>query len=316
MPEFQLSSRAVLGMFYDRLNANPGANWLDPISMLINSDQESESYAWLGMSPVMREWVGGRLAKSLREVEQTIRNLHFEATIDVPVRWLRRDKSGQVQVRINDLADRTNSHWASLLSTLIIAGESTVCYDGQYFFDTDHSEGLSGSQSNDLSVDISALGAVLHGVDAAHPGAEELQQVVSLAIQALLGFKDDQGEPMNENASSFLVMVPIPLFMMANTALTAPLLASGQSNIITNLAGLSLSVATNPRLTWTDKIAVFRTDGAVKPFIRQQETEVMVKAKAEGSEYEFDNDAHQYGVDAWRNVGYGYWQHAVLATMT
>ena len=78
---------------------------------------------------------------------------------------------------------------------------------------------------------------------------------------------------------------------------------------------LNISVAVNARLTWTDEFAVFRTDGSVSPFIRQQETEVDLKAKAEGSEYEFDNDAHQYGVDTWRNVGYGYWQHACLVTM-
>ncbi|GAG27129.1 unnamed protein product, partial [marine sediment metagenome] len=29
-----------------------------------------------------------------------------------------------------------------------------------------------------------------------------------------------------------------------------------------------------------------------------------------------DNDAHQFGLDAWRNVGYGYWQHACYVTMT
>ncbi|GAF85157.1 unnamed protein product, partial [marine sediment metagenome] len=34
------------------------------------------------------------------------------------------------------------------------------------------------------------------------------------------------------------------------------------------------------------------------------------------SEFEFDNDAHQYGVDADRNVGYGFWQHACLKTFT
>ena len=48
----------------------------------------------------------------------------------------------------------------------------------------------------------------------------------------------------------------------------------------------------------------------------QTEQEVELKAKAEGSEFEFDNDAWQYGVDAWRNVAYGYWQRACLVTMT
>ena len=78
----------------------------------------------------------------------------------------------------------------------------------------------------------------------------------------------------------------------------------------------NISVVMNPRLTGTTDFFTFRTDGDVKPFIRQQETDVQLKAKAEGSEYEFDNDAHQYGVDTWRNVGYGYWQHACYNNIT
>jgi phage major head subunit gpT-like protein len=71
----------------------------------------------------------------------------------------------------------------------------------------------------------------------------------------------------------------------------------------------------NPRLTWTDKFAVFRTDSPIKALIRQTEQDVELKAKAEGSEFEFDNDAWQFGIDAWRGVGYGYWQRACLVTM-
>ena len=74
----------------------------------------------------------------------------------------------------------------------------------------------------------------------------------------------------------------------------------------------------NPRLTaasWTDEFVTFRTDGSVKPLIRQEETEPVVKVKDENSEYAFDNDAIQIGIDTWRNVGYGRWQGAVLNTL-
>jgi len=78
----------------------------------------------------------------------------------------------------------------------------------------------------------------------------------------------------------------------------------------------SISVTGNARLSaWSDKFTVFRTDSFIKSFIRQEETGAIMKAKAEGSEYEFDNDAHQYGVDSWRNVGYGYWQNSCLIHM-
>lgn len=309
-----LSSRAIIGEFYLALEQDTGVAWVDALSMLFTSDQESETYKWLGQSPAMREWIGGRHAKGFRDNGLTITNKHYEATIDIMLSWMRRDKTGQAMIRIRELAERTNAHWASLLSTLVINGPSTVCYDGQYFFDTDHSEGDSGTQDNDLSVDISALPASVHGAVTA-PSPEEMQQAVLKGISQIKDFKDDQGEPLNEQANEFLVMVPTSLYIAATNALLMP---RGTGVSETKLPpSLNISVAENARLSaWTDKFAVFRSDGMAKPFIRQQETEVDLKVKAEGSDYEFDNDSHQYGVDAWRNVGYGYWQHACLVTMT
>ncbi|MEX0599060.1 MAG: Mu-like prophage major head subunit gpT family protein, partial [Rhodothermales bacterium] len=136
----RITSRAVIGEFYRVLEQDNGVGWVNALGMYFGSDQASEEYAWLGDTPAMREWIGGRNAKGFRENGITVKNKHFEATIEIAVRHMRRDKSGQAMVRIAELADRANSHWASLLSTLQINGESTVCYDGQFFFDTGHSE--------------------------------------------------------------------------------------------------------------------------------------------------------------------------------
>lgn len=311
----KLTSRAVIGRFYKTLQAANGMEWINQISNYFTSDQASEEYAWLGQSPVMREWVGGRQAKGFTENSLTIANKHFEATLEVLVRDMRRDKSGQVMARIDDLARRTNSHWAKLLSTLIINGEATACYDGQYFFDTDHSEGDSGTQSNDISVDISGLPVGTAGTTTA-PAVAEMQFVIAQAIQAIVGFKDDQGEPMNEDASRFVVMAPVSLMNPVLQAVATPVqVAETQSALTALKQDFSIGAVINPRLTWTTKVCVFRTDSAIKSLIRQEETGVSLKAKAEGSEFEFDNDAHQYGVDTWRNVAYGYWQNCCLATM-
>lgn len=307
-----LSSRAIIGMFYRRLELDPGASWIDPISMLFSSDQDGEDYKWIGQSPAMREWIGGRNAKGFIDNGIRIENLHFEATIEILVKDLRRDKTPQIRTRIQELAGRANSHWASLLTTLIIDGESNVCYDGEFFFDIDHSEGDSGDQSNDITVDISELPAQAHGVITA-PSPEEFQQSVLQGISQIQSFVDDRGEPMNETAESFVVMVPTALAFVGMNALSMPRRTGPAEQLPLNL---NISLVQNPRLTWTDQFAVFRTDGDVRPFIRQQETAVQLKAKAEGSEFEFDNDKHQFGIDTWRNVGYGYWQHACLVVMT
>ena len=312
----RLSSRAIIGEFYKRLNQNDGLEWITAISNYFTSDQDTEEYAWIGQSPVMREWVGGRHAKGFTSNGITIENKHFEATLDIPVKHLRRDKTGQVKVRIGELATRTNSHWALLLSQLITKGETTDCYDGKKFFASDHKEGRSGTQSNIVTFDLAnaAINGEVGTADA--PTEAALREAILAGIQQIIGFKDDQGEPMNENASKFLVMVPVKLWFVAKAALAVPLSVGGASNPVKVLADLDIAVAANPRLSDGDKIYVFRADGDVKAFIRQEETAVQVKAKAEGSEYEFDHDAHQYGVDSWRNVGYGYWQHACLVNIT
>ncbi|MFO1417243.1 MAG: Mu-like prophage major head subunit gpT family protein [Methylotetracoccus sp.] len=308
-----LSSRAIIGSFYARLEAEFGASWISRLGMKFTSDQDVETYPWLGQSPAMREWIGGRNAKGFNDNSIEIRNKHFEATLEVEVKDLRRDKSGQIMVRINELADRANAHWASLLSTLIANGASTLCYDGQYFFDTDHQEGSSPSQSNKIDVDISALPAQVHGAVTA-PSVEEMQQAILKAVTQICSLQDDQGEPMNELARNFLVMVPPAFHFTAVNALAMAQASGPTAQSVLN--GFSIEAVSNARLgAWTDKFAVFRTDGSVKPFVLQEETGVMLKAKAEGSEFEFDNDAHQYGIDTWRNVGYGYWQHACLATL-
>lgn len=313
----KLTERQVIGEYYRALEQDVGASWVGQISNYFTSDQSSEEYAWLGMSPTMREWIGGRQAKGFRENSQTTINKHYEATLEILVKDLRRDKSGQALVRIRELARRTNAHFASLLSTLIAAGVSTTCYDGQYFFDTDHSEGSSGTQDNDINVDISAQPCAVTGTTTA-PSVEEMQWAIVNGIQQILSFKDDQGEPMNEMATGFLVMVPISLYNAAIQAVDTPAqVDASQTALVAAKKKFNIEVAPNARLSaWTDSFAMFRTDSEVKPLIRQEEMAVDLKVKGYGSEYEFDNDAHQYGVDTWRNVDYGYWQHACYITLT
>lgn len=314
----RLSSRAIIGEYYKTLEQDIGSSWVGQVTNLFTSDQASEEYAWLGQVPTFREWIGGRQAKGFRENGILIPNKHFEATIEVLVRELRRDKTGQVLARIRELASRTNAHWASLLSTLLINGEATVCYDGQFFFDTDHVDGDSGSQSNDLAVNLQALPVQVHGVGTA-PSVEELQLAVTTAIQSIVTFKDDQGEPWNENARSFLVLLPVALWSIGSRALYVPSDTPGPTQTTLagpRAAGFGVSFAANARLTDATKFYVFRTDSEIKPLIRQEETQPVVKAIAEGSELEFKEDKHQYGVDAWRNVAYGLWQHSALVTMS
>jgi phage major head subunit gpT-like protein len=301
-----ITSRAVIGSFYAALD-QADAGWVNDLSFKVQSNQASEQYAWLGMAPAMREWLGGRAATDLREFSYSLANKEHEATLEVTVPELRRDKTGQLNVRIGELADRVMSYPAKLMSTLIEAGESTTCYDGNFFFDTTHAEGSSGTQDNDITY-AAATGTT--------PTVDEMRTAIINSIKQILSFKDDRGEPMNENARTFAVMVPLTYWQQAIEAVTLPTVSAGGANVIPNLPGFNIRVLPNVRLSWTTKMATFRTDGRVKPFILQEEMPLSMKAVAEGSELEFNENKHRYGVDWSGNVGYGYWQYACLTTFT
>lgn len=313
-----LSSRAIIGIFYETLALSEGLGWQSKIAMPFDSNQESESYKWLGATPSVREWVGARLANGLRENGLTITNKTFESTLEILVDDLRRDKTGQIKLRIQEMADRVAAHWGSLISTFINNGGGStngLAYDGQYFFDTDHSEGDSGTLKNDLAVGDYG---VLNVTTATAPTANELADAIMAVIQHFYSLKDDRGEPYNELAKNFLVMVPVQFWGAAQAAVSANLLNTGSGSRDNPLKtmGINLEVAANSRLTTTTQFYVFRTDGRTKAFIKQEEEGVQMSAIAEGSEEEFKNNKHLYGVKTIRNVGYGMWQHAIRATLS
>lgn len=313
MSGYKIGEKGIIGRIFHKLSIITAPPWVEATSMLIPSTQEVETYATLGAVPAMREWEGGRLAKILRESDYTIRNKIYEATLEVLVDDLRRDKTGQLDIRISELARRAQGHWAKLLSDTIILGLSTNCMDGQYFFDDDHSEGDSGTQKNLITysevpkLDVATVTA---------PTVEEMIDAILGVIAYMLSYKDDQGEPMNEDAREFLIIVGTPaLWGALMGALGQTNVASGETNVLATLDGFKLRGQYNPRLSaYTDDMVIFRTDSDVKALIRQEEVPIEVSAVAEGSELEFEENVHHYGVKAVRNAGFGFWQMASFST--
>lgn len=316
-----LSSRAIQGRFVQAYEQGMSESLVMALGMMFASDQESETYRWLGQVPKVREWIGARSVQTLLTRGLTIINKKFESSLRVDLDDLRRDKTGQIMLRLGELALAAGAyHWFDLLTTLTLNGTSAtsgLAYDGQYFFDTDHAEGSSGSQKNALT---SSEVASLNVGTATAPTEAEFALALFDVISWFYTLVDDRGRPMNGQAKSFAVMTPISLSGRAAAAIAKNTLVSAGGAVVDNplkASGWNISLIPNPGLSaWTDKFAVFRTDGQTKPFILQEEYGPQLKIKGAGSEFEFDYDAHEYGVDCSRNAGYGQWQHALLATMS
>jgi len=305
--------RGIIGSFYQRLEALTADSWASQIAMMVPTDQASETYKWLGQAPALREWVGGRLAKGFRENGITIENKLFEGTLEISVDELRRDKTGQVMIRVNDMASRVSEHWHKLLTSIIQT--PGLAYDGQDYFDTDHAEGASGAQNNAL---VAGTVPSLNVGTATAPTVAEMTNAIIDCVAKLLAFKDDQGEPMNANAREFLVMVPTNLWAATAGALNLPVIQNvggtgTANNLLVSLAGFTFRAVVNPRLDAAGTIFyIFRTDTPTKAFIMQEE----LFETAWDETKKFANNAIYYGVKALRNVGTGLWQGALKATLS
>lgn len=303
----RLGFRGVVGKFFQRLDPVVADDWAPMVAMRMDTDQASEEYRWLGMTPAVREWIGGRQASGLRESGITIANKTYEATLDVNADELRRDKSSQILLRVGELAGRVREHWDKLLSALIVTPGNA--YDGQGFYDTDHAEGDSGTQINLCAA------AQLPGLDittAASPTVEEAQVIMLQAIAYMMGYKDDKGEPLNANAKGFGFMVPLNMYMPFAQAATMPLIASGsgaKTNILANMPSFQIKVFPNPRLSTTTVLYMFRIDAEMKPFIMQEE--LLDIGEQDDT---FLNNRILYGVKAIRAVGTAFWQYAMKMT--
>lgn len=122
------------------------SNWTK-VATLIPSTTAQENYGWLGQFPKLREWIGDRQVKSLSASGYQIVNKDYEASIGVPRNDIEDDSYGVFSPLFASMGQAAAVHPDEIVFQLLAAGFSTTCFDGQYFFDTDHPVG-AGVVSN------------------------------------------------------------------------------------------------------------------------------------------------------------------------
>jgi phage major head subunit gpT-like protein len=108
------------------------------IAMEVPSQSGSETYAWLGQFPSMREWVGPRVINNLSGYGFALQNKVFEATVSVARTDIEDDKIGIFKPVFSEMGGNAKRHPEELIFSLLKSGFATTTFDGQYFFDTDH----------------------------------------------------------------------------------------------------------------------------------------------------------------------------------
>ncbi|MGK7661167.1 MULTISPECIES: Mu-like prophage major head subunit gpT family protein [unclassified Marinovum] len=108
------------------------------VSTEVKSTQKEQKYGWLGKIPNVREWIGPRAVQNLAQHDYSIKEKPWELTIGVDRDDIETDNLGIYGPMFTEMGMSTGSKWDQLVFDLLKTGFTTECYDGQYFFDTDH----------------------------------------------------------------------------------------------------------------------------------------------------------------------------------
>jgi len=312
-----ITAQGIRGEFYLRV-ARAMAAWIDKLTIAFDSDSAYEDYAWLGTPPGLSEVKGEKKGEEAKEYHYQLRNREFNGGLNIKRHDIERDKTGQVLAQVDDFSTRCVNHWAELISTLILAGDGTslgTCYDGHNFFSATHTERKSGTQKNLLT---KTTVTSLQVTAAANPTSTEVVKAVLGVITHMLGLNDDQGKPINEGATNFLVMTSPALWMWLVQGMINPVINNGDTNTLESLKkdGFNVEIVPNTRLDYTVEFDVYRTDAPLKPFIRQEEIPLEVEVLGPESEHYRLNNQMLVKAYTRRAVGFGRWQYAAHATLS
>ena len=297
------ASRLITSVFDKAVRA--ASPFYPRISTVVSSDAAEEKYAWLGDMPGMREWLGERIFKQLRAADYELRNKHWESSLLVSKTDVADARVLKYKMLIEALAAEATYHPDELLFTTMVAGESTACFDGQFFYDTDHSWGDSGSQSNDLTY-AAATGTV--------PTSAEFRAAYNQAYAAMLAFKGDNGKPLYrptqaQQVERPLVTVTPTLYPTALEALSARFDTNGNPVVIMG----NPEVMPIAYLTDATKFYVHDTSGPLKPLIFQEREPLSRQLKGQD---DLETKDLKLMTEARYNAGYGAWWKSVLTTFT
>lgn len=261
------------------------------IATEVPSSTRENVYPWLGKVPRLREWIGDRQIHNLAAHSWTIVNKDWEATIEVDRNDIEDDTLGVYTPIIQQLGEAAELHPDELIFELLLNGFNTRCYDGQYFFDTDHRDGEGPIQSN--------MGTKVLSVDS-----------YAAARAQMMSITDEHGRPLGVIPN--LLLVPPQLERTALEIVMAERDRYGATNIYQGSAEVLVvpQLAANPT-SWF----LLDTKKPIRPLIFQRRKAPEFVARDQlTDENVFMRKTFLYGVDSRDNAGYGLWQLAYGST--
>lgn len=260
----------------------------------VPSSAASESYAWLGDVPLVKEWIGDKTIGALKDYQYEIKNRDFYSGFGIDRNELQDEQISAITPRVQSLAAAVARWPWQLVTDLIINGTSGLAYDGNAFF-------ANRTAPNDNL--LSGTGS----------SVAQLRADITAARAAMMKFSSDAGRPMGLMMDT-IVVPPELEGPMLEAVRGNTVIAVGQDGGAFNPAnGWIRNVITLPELADTNDWYGFATGMPIRPFIfqvRSAATPVLDDTQ------EKRNRKLDYSVEMRGNAGYGFYQMGVKVVNT
>lgn len=289
-----------------QVGLDPAASLYPSMCTTVPSTSDREDYDWLGAFPQVREWLGDMVFEQLASADFTIKNREFYSGIRLPKQKIDDGNTGYFDNLVTGIVEMMNRHPDKLLFEFLASADTAECYDGQYFFDTDHSWGDSGQQSNDISTSV---------VNKDAPTKAEVITLFQNILITMLGYKNDKGEPFvfpTANViNDLVVLTPLKYWPIMDEAFNSTMKVEGGA-ALPNYSLVRPTIIPVPSYTG-DYFDVFRTGQAIKPLVFQERERMSTFTKG------YDDPTARdivVGGKARHNVGGLAWWLALRQTLT
>jgi len=259
-------------------------------TMLIPSGAKQNDYSWLSRFPKMRKWLDEKTIKALSAFKYSIVNDDWEATVEVDRNDVEDDTIGMYGLQAQEAGFSAKQLPDEIDADLKNGAFTGLCYDGQYFYDTDHvvnGASVSNKGTAALSAATTAAAAASYGT----------------GRTAIMTLTDDEGRP--------LALIPDVLEVPPALEATARLICENDklTDQSPNPYKGTATVLVNPRLTSSTAWFLHVTSRPLKPFVYQERKKpVFVQQIDPQADDVFMRKKFKFGAEARAAGGYGLWQ--------
>jgi len=268
---------------------------IDPLVLEVPSQGRSERYVWANAFPQIREWVGDAQFNRMSAYGFSLDNKTWQGGIECLREDIEDDTLNVVRPQIANLAAEAAFHVEDLIYQLMtsgFAGTKGLCYDGQFFFDTDHQD---------------AQGAPVQSNKGTHTLTSA---ALGNAITAMRSLKDQAGRALRIAPTD--MYVPPQLEQTARTLLNAEIIVingQAQTNIMRGLVNLHVWNRLAEHPTWW--YLFDQSKPGIKPFVHQLREPMQFVAQDRMTDDEaFMRRIYRWSAFTRDNAGYAMWQAA------